>query len=511
VEAPLKTRLERCTTLPTLPAVAMKVLELCGRENLDLGEIARVVGHDPALSAKLLKTVNSPAFALRQEIRTLTHAVSLLGVNAVRTIILSFSLLSEVRRGQKAALSTYWKRSLLAGLAARELGLEINYLAREEAFLAALLQDIGVLALRQLGDPIYNDLLESAGYDHERITAGERAAFDCDHSEVGAWLVARWRLPDRFRIAVSYSHKPWRIEPDLSEDLATLIRLTALSGSVADIWVRPDATGAAQRAHIEAAKIFRSSGLSLENVVRKIGASIPELSNLFEIDLGSADKIAIVLEQAHEALATASVEGVMALRSATPVGIPVIGSGRRRRDTAVERDAITGLPTRSWAISYLNDQLREASQHGEPLGIMFAQVDRWPQLSAELGPAESATLLQSMALCLGSRLRKHDVVAHEGEGKFLFVLPETTGAGVVVVAERTRKLVTREEHNLGKGRVVRATLSLGCATFEAGANGGGSELLALADEALAAASKAGGDRVTALDPALNAKQGAGGG
>ena len=56
-----------------------------------------------------------------------------------------------------------------------------------------------MLALRQLGDPIYNDLLESAAYDHDRITAGERAAFDCDHAEVGAWLVARWRLPDRFR------------------------------------------------------------------------------------------------------------------------------------------------------------------------------------------------------------------------------------------------------------------------------------------------------------------------
>ena len=494
-------------TLPTLPTVAIRVLELCQRENLDLGDIAKLVGNDPALAAKILKTVNSPAFALRQEIRTLGHAVALLGVNAVRTLILSFSLLRDVRREQRVALATYWKRSVLAGLAARELAAEIGYPSREEAFLSALLQDIGVLALRQLGDPIYNDLLESAAYDHERITAGERAAFDCDHSEVGAWLVARWRLPERFRVAVSYSHKPWRIEPDLSEDLATLIRLTALSGSVADIWVRPDATGAAQRAHIESAKIFRASGLSLENVVRKIGAAIPELSNLFEIDLGSADKIAIVLEQAHEALATASVEGVMGLRSATPVGVPVIGTGRRR-NTAIERDAVTGLPTRPWAETYLQNQLREAGQHGEPIGLMFAQVDRWAELSAELGPTDSATLLQSMALCLGSRLRKHDVVAHEGDGKFLFVLPETTGAGVVVVAERTRKLVTREEHTLAKGRVVRATLSLGCATFEAGAGGTANELLALAEEALRAATQAGGDRVTAVDPALDARRGA---
>jgi diguanylate cyclase (GGDEF)-like protein len=511
VESSIKSKLERCLTLPTLPTVAIRVLELCQRENLDLADIAKLVGNDPALAAKVLKTVNSPAFALRQEIRTLGHAVALLGVNAVRTLILSFTLLRDVRREQRAALATYWKRSVLAGLAARELAAEIGYPSREEAFLAALLQDIGVLALRQLGDPIYNDLLESAAYDHERITAGERAAFECDHSEVGAWLVGRWRLPDRFRIAVSYSHRPWRIEPDLSEDLATLIRLTALSGSVADIWVRPDATGAAQRAHIEAAKIFRALNLSLEKVVHKIGAAIPELSNLFEIDLGSADKIAVVLEQAHEALATASVEGVMALRSATPVGIPIVGTGRfKRKDISQERDPVTGLPTRGWAEGYLQEQLRQAGQHGEPMGVMFAQVDRWAELTAELGPADSATLLQSVALCLGSRLRKHDVVAHEADGKFLFILPETTGAGVVVVAERTRKLVHREQQTLGKGRTVSATLSLGCATFEAGAGGTAGELLALAEEALQTAKRAGGDQVTALDPALDAKSGAGG-
>jgi diguanylate cyclase (GGDEF)-like protein len=508
LEAPLKSRLERCTTLPTLPAVAMKVLELCGRENLDLGEIARVVGHDPALAAKVLKTVNSPAFALRQEIRTLSHAVSLLGVNAVRTIILSFSLLSEVRRGQKVALSTYWKRSLLAGLAARELGGEINYLAREEAFLAALLQDIGVLALRQLGDPIYNDLLESAGYDHERITAGERAAFECDHAEVGAWLVTRWRLPDRFRVAVAHSHRPWKIDPDLNEDLVTLIRLTALSGSVADIWVRPDASGAAQRAHIEAAKIFRGSGVSLENVVRKIGTAIPELSTLFEIDLGGADKIALVLEQAHEALATASVEGAPPARTPTPLGVTSVASVRKRKDTSVDRDALTGLPKRPWAEGYLEDQLRLAATQGEPLGVMFAQIDRWADTRAQLGPADSASLLQSVALCLGSRLRKYDVVAHEGEGRFLFILPETTGAGVVVVAERTRKLVRGEPHSLGKGRTLGATLSIGCATLEAGAGCNGPELLALAAEALDSALRAGGDQVTALDPAPGGNTGA---
>ena len=89
------------------------------------------------------------------------------------------------------------------------------------------------------------------------------------------------------------------------------------------------------------------------------------------------------------------------------------------------------------------------------------------------------------------------------------MLPETTGAGVIVVAERTRKLVNRAEIPLGNGRAVRATLSLGCATFEAGVSGSASEILALAREAVATARKAGGDQVTALEPALDAQSGLG--
>ena len=235
-----------------------------------------------------------------------------------------------------------------------------------------------------------------------------------------------------------------------------------------------------------------------------------ELSSLFEIDLGSADKITLVLEQAHEALATASVESLVAARGATPASDSSVGGSRMKRpSTAVDREPITGLPTWAWAECYLDEQLRQASQNGEALGVMVAEIDRFGEHQASLGPAQTAALLQAVSLALGSRLRKNDVVAYDGEGRFLFVLPETTGAGVIVVAERTRKLVNREEIVVGKGRSVQATLSLGCATFEAGVSGSATEILALAREAVATARKAGGNQVTALEPALDAQSGLG--
>jgi diguanylate cyclase (GGDEF)-like protein len=502
VDHALKARLERCTSLPTLPSVALKVLDLCQRENLDLPEIAKVITNDPALAAKMLKTVNSPAFALRQEVRTLTHAVALLGVNSVRTLVLSFSLLRDIRKAQRAALTTYWKRSLLAGLCARELATSMKFPYREEAFLASLLQDIGILALRQLGDSVYNDLLENAGWDHDRLIAGEHAAFDCDHAEVGAWLVQRWRLPERFCLSVNFSHKPWRFDGDPKGDMTNMVRLTALAGPVADIWIRPDATGAAQRAHIEAAKIFRGMPFSLEETVKNIAAALPEISSLFEIDLGSAERTKEILAEAQEALVTASVEGPTPTRVATPAAPPPTPAGAKKKPT--ERDAVTDLANGASGFSYLEDQFAAALNSEEPLSVVVAEVDGWKTLSERLGEVGSAAMLRALAPCLSNRLRKRDLVARATGGEFMFVLPDTNADGAEVVAERSRGLVAALAHVADAASGEHVTISFGCATYTAGFCATAAELCGLADRALYAAKAAGGNRTATAEKTIGA-------
>lgn len=487
VDPALKTRLERCSTLPTLPAIAVKVLELCQRDNLDLSEIAKVIANDPALSAKVLKTVNSAAFALRQEVRTLSHAVALLGVNTVRTLVLSFSLLRDVRRSQRAALNTYWKRSLLAGLSAREIASALRFPFREEAFLAALLQDIGMLALRQLGDGVYNDLFEAAAYDHDRIIAGEHAAFDSDHAQVGAWLIARWRLPERFRLSTAHSHKPWRLDGKTDPDLGLLVRITAVAGSVADIWVRPDAVGAAQRAHIEVAKILQVPDFSLEPIVRSMAASLGDISQLFEIDLGTPERINGVLAQAQEALAIASVAGAAALGPG-----PTAGASDRLAD---QRDAVTGLPGKAWAHAYLEEQMALAAASSQPISVVLADIDNFDAATAGLPKSTVDAILVSVAACLGGKLRKRDAIARTDEGEFVLILPETGSEGASAVAERARQqLAETKQPSLAPGK-KGLTLSLGCATFAGATYGSGTELLTLADRALYAGKRTGGNRV----------------
>jgi diguanylate cyclase (GGDEF)-like protein len=491
----LKARLDGLTILPTLPSVAVRALEMCQRENPDPQEIAALVGNDPALAARVLKTANSPAFSWKDEVRTLSRAVTLLGVNAVRTLILSFSLLRDAPGGELAAVASYWRRSVLAALAAREIASELGSGLREEAFLAGLLQDIGMLALRQLQDPLYQDLLQSAAPDHDRITAGEGNIFGCDHAAVGAWLIARWRLPECFRIAIERSHRlddVRSLRALLDDELATLVRITALSGLVADIWVRPDASGAAQRAHIQSRRIFPAPGLALENVVRRMAVAISETGTLFQIDLGNDASVSQVAAEAQEALAIMSVAEKAAADQA--------GGRGRAPEPAGELDPDTRLPGSAFAEQYLRECVGRSLQLRTPLGVIVAEVDGWSELHDRLLPEQTTALLREVARRLSHRLRRSDIVVRQQEARFMFVLPETDRAGVVVVAERTRKLIFADPYDIGSGWSPRVTMSFGCTAFPADQLGEWHVLPALAAQALMTAQGAGGNTLTVFDP-----------
>ena len=301
----IRERLEKCSNLPSLPAVALQVLKLCQGEDLDLGQIAKVITNDPALSAKMLRLVNSPSYGLRQQVKTISHALALLGVNAVRTLALSFSLASDLRRKSQPGLdlTAYWKRSALSAVAGRELAAANKMAAiKEEAFLAALLQDIGRLALARVAPDLYGPLSQRAGGDHVVLEMLERGELGADHAEVGQWLTTTWNLPAPAVRLRSRTATACRCPERDRYRIAKLARVVAVSGLLADIWVREDAQEATLTAREQARALLGMNPPQLDPVLNSIAGSMAEVSSLFEIDLGTADEINPVLDEAQETL-----------------------------------------------------------------------------------------------------------------------------------------------------------------------------------------------------------------
>ena len=110
--------------LPSLPAVALEVLALAQTPDVNIQQIAHTIQHDPALSSKILRTVNSSFYGYPQSIGTISHALVVLGLNAMKSLVLGFSLIRDLKasRGQGLDHVGYWRRSLYTATAAKTLG-----------------------------------------------------------------------------------------------------------------------------------------------------------------------------------------------------------------------------------------------------------------------------------------------------------------------------------------------------------------------------------------------------
>ena len=486
----IRERLERCTSLPSLPSVALRILELCQQDQLDLNQITKVISNDPALSAKLLKTANSPIFTLRREVTTISYAVSILGLSAIRTLVLSFSLAANCQTGNHRRLRDFWRRSLLSALAARELCQGQHAGMQEEAFLGALLQDIGMLALAQALGAQYTKLLEAAAGNHDKLIDLERQAFGGDHSEVGAWLLSRWRVPALLAQVVGASHTQPAADEQTGETgpERALKQIVALSGRFADQWAGVPAEAPA--CLFEAANRSRSAGLpvDIDAVNAQLVQQAPVLAPLFNVQL-DATGMASALEQAQEVLMALSLRASQEL---TDIHQALARLESRTATLLVEaqRDQLTAVANRGYTSSYLEEVFKAACDSNKLVGIIFADVDHFKQVNDTHGHVAGDSVLRSVAETMVRSVRGGDFVGRWGGEEFVVIMRAESVNDLAAVAERIRSNVEQTPHSVGKG-LANITVSLGCALLERTRHLRSADLLEEADRALYQAKRSG--------------------
>jgi len=189
--------------LYSLPAVAMKVLELTNNPEVDVPALKQCIENDPALTTKVLRVVNSSLFGLSREVSDLNQALALLGTKPLKLLVLGFSLPQRLFDGVAAEiLGWYWRHTLTKAVAAREISETFWRQSGDEAFIAALLQDLGMLLLiQELGEP-YVLFLEKVRAQGGDLGALEATSLGFDHSVLTSLLLDEWGLPDMLVEAV---------------------------------------------------------------------------------------------------------------------------------------------------------------------------------------------------------------------------------------------------------------------------------------------------------------------
>src|SRR5512143_981342 len=196
--------------LPTPRGVALAVLELSRRENATLGEIARVVQTDPALSGRLIKLANAVSHITRPVV-SVQEAVVRQGMATVRHLALGFSLLDQYRKGACEAFDyqAYWSHSLLMALTMQALGQRVRVAAADELFVCGLLAQVGQLALATAYPDEYSMVLNTYHANSDQpLFAHERARLETDHGELGIIMMADWGIPRVFTGPLSHYEDP---------------------------------------------------------------------------------------------------------------------------------------------------------------------------------------------------------------------------------------------------------------------------------------------------------------
>jgi two-component system, cell cycle response regulator len=279
-------RIRQCPNLPSLPSIAMQVLDLAQKADVDIAEIARIISKDPALSGKILRTVNSSFYGRSQHVSTISHALVILGLQSVKTLVLGFSLVTNLTKNKSKGFKhiTYWRRSIYSATAARAIAAKISMVQQEEAFLAALLQDIGMLVLDQVLGEEYGEI-HARVQAHNDLAAAETAAFGMNHAEVAGFIAEQWKLPPLLSQPILHHHQPAEVKDPALKKVAEVVEL---SGRCADVFVDAEPAAAISAVRSVCRDAYKMTDAVTDTLLDDIGKRTKEVASLFEINIGSA-------------------------------------------------------------------------------------------------------------------------------------------------------------------------------------------------------------------------------
>jgi putative nucleotidyltransferase with HDIG domain len=194
----------------SLPEVCLQVQSMAGEPGTSMEMIGKVVSQDAALTARLLKIVNSPYYGFQSRIDTITRALSIVGTKDLIDLTLAFSVVEVFNKIPEDLIDmvTFWRHSVFCGLLAQRIAAHCHVLHGERLFIAGLLHDVGkLLVYYNYPDKAAKILAEqkSSGTD---ICQLEHSILGSDHAEIGGELLTQWNLPEALREAVAYHHAP---------------------------------------------------------------------------------------------------------------------------------------------------------------------------------------------------------------------------------------------------------------------------------------------------------------
>ena len=488
--------IERTGQLYSLPAVAMEVLRLTDQETVDSKQLKDCIERDPALTTRILRVANSSLFGPSRPITDLAQALALLGTRPLKMLVLGFSLPKELFSGIAGeVLARYWRHTLIKAVAARELAEQIWRIPGDDGFTAALVQDVGQLALiQQLGES-YVQFLDGVHVRGGSLLDQEVDTLGFDHVVLSARLLARWGLPANMVSAISVRPDEQQIA-NLEPNERPLPQMLHLAELLARLIEQPYGSAL----HDLLAIGGRYRGLTYEQlqpIVAKIQQQVIELADVLSWELPAGTDYIDLLMTAQRRLADASEVAAAQLAATEPEAELLAVARRMQSDLAAAcgRKAVAAPPpapappptaqrthestmqTARTAVLRAGQAVADASLPGLvsaaigrcrgarcSISLALVQIDNYHQLLLQLGPEAFALLVHNVQTGLAEWTTQRAPVSLIGECDYALVWEDCSRSDAVQCMRRA--LAHAKAWWESQGSPIELTLSAGLATLE---------------------------------------------
>jgi len=227
--------LRKHVDLPSLPIVLVKILQLIDDDQATARNLEELILHDASLSARILRLANSAFYCFRSEVRTISHAIALLGLNHIKSLVIGVSIFEsftrKLRRGA-AQVGKLWIHSYGVGLVTREIWLpRYGKSEGEHGFLCGLLHDVGKVVFFMEDGTHYTQVFSNEkGEGDPPMWEYEEGHYGIHHAALGGELADNWGLPKDLAAALREHHDPFNATVPVARAVAYANGLVKLAG-----------------------------------------------------------------------------------------------------------------------------------------------------------------------------------------------------------------------------------------------------------------------------------------
>ena len=221
--------IQNCDDLPSMPDVYLRVREVVEDPRASMLDLAKALSLDAAMTARVLKLVNSPFYGLSGKIETVSRAASILGMQPIHDLVLATAVANTFSKIHPSTMDmkTFWRSSVERGLLARVIAQSYNLIDSERLFVGGLLSDIGHLVMFQKIPDLAQQVLDQANIEETMRATLETKMIGFHAGELGARLLEMWNLPMNYQYSTRY-----HMDVDTASEITLELSILHVAGVV---------------------------------------------------------------------------------------------------------------------------------------------------------------------------------------------------------------------------------------------------------------------------------------